>query len=93
MLKETQQQELQQTFLNHLRKIKAAVTIFLGNGVRLQGIITGFDTFAILLKRGVEYQLVYKHAISTIMPVDPIKLYEEEEDSKKLILTVTGGIL
>jgi host factor-I protein len=72
------QQSLQDTFLNQLRKEKAPVTLFLVNGVKLQGIVTWFDNFSVLLKRDAHSQLVYKHAISTVMPVNPIKLYEEE---------------
>ena len=72
------QQSLQDTFLNQLRKEKAPVTLFLVNGVKLQGIVTWFDNFSVLLKRDAHAQLVYKHAISTVMPVNPIKLYDDE---------------
>lgn len=65
---------LQDNFLNHVRKNKIAVTIFLVNGVKLQGAVTWFDNFCVLLKRDGVSQLVYKHAISTIMPVTPIHL-------------------
>lgn len=71
---------LQDVFLNHLRKTKAPVTLFLVNGVKLQGIVTWFDNFSVLLKRDSHSQLVYKHAISTVMPLTPIKLYEDDED-------------
>lgn len=67
---------LQEVFLNNVRKSHAAVTVFLVNGVKLQGVITWFDNFSILLKRDQHVQLVYKHAISTIMPVGPIQLQE-----------------
>ena len=67
---------LQEVFLNNVRKSHAAVTVFLVNGVKLQGVITWFDSFSILLKRDQHVQLVYKHAISTIMPVGPIQLQE-----------------
>ncbi len=70
---------LQEVFLNNVRKSHAAVTVFLVNGVKLQGIITWFDNFSILLKRDQHVQLVYKHAISTIMPVGPIQLKEFED--------------
>src|ERR1051326_8625127 len=63
------QQNLQDTFLNAVRKSKAAVTIFLVNGVKLQGHITWFDNFCVLLRRDGQAQLVYKHAISTVMPL------------------------
>ena len=72
---------LQDTFLNHLRKNKTSVTIFLVNGVKLQGSVTWFDNFCVLLRRDGHSQLVYKHAISTVMPVGPIDLTEEKEES------------
>ncbi len=72
-------QTLQDTFLNHIRKTKASVTVFLVNGVKLQGVITWFDTFCVLLRRDGQSQLVYKHAISTIMPSQPVSLYDSEE--------------
>jgi host factor-I protein len=59
---------LQDIFLNQLRKTKTPVTMFLVKGVKLQGIITWFDNFSVLLRRDGQSQLVYKHAISTIMP-------------------------
>ncbi len=59
-------QNLQETFLNAIRKDHASVTVFLVNGVKLQGIVTWFDNFSLLLKRDQHVQLVYKHAISTI---------------------------
>jgi host factor-I protein len=71
------QQNLQDTFLNAVRKSKAAVTIFLVNGVKLQGNITWFDNFCVLLRRDGQAQLVYKHAISTVMPMGPIQLQDE----------------
>lgn len=63
---------LQDIFLNFLRKEKIPVTMFLVKGVKLQGIVTWFDNFSILLRRDGESQLVYKHAISTIMPGQPV---------------------
>ncbi len=63
---------LQDLFLNTLRREKIPVTMFLVKGVKLQGIITWFDNFSILLRRDGQVQLVYKHAISTIMPGQPI---------------------
>ena len=62
------QGNLQDAFLNMLRKNKTPVTMFLVKGVKLQGIVTWFDNFSILLRRDGQSQLVYKHAISTIMP-------------------------
>ena len=70
---------LQEVFLNNVRKSHAAVTVFLVNGVKLQGIITWFDNFSILLRRDQHVQLVYKHAISTIMPAGPIQLQEFDD--------------
>ena len=66
------QANLQDAFLNLLRKNKAPVTMFLVKGVKLQGIVTWFDNFSILLRRDGQSQLVYKHAISTIMPGQPV---------------------
>lgn len=73
-------QNLQETFLNAIRKDHASVTVFLVNGVKLQGIVTWFDNFSLLLKRDKHVQLVYKHAISTIMPTNPISFHDEDED-------------
>lgn len=75
-------QNLQDVFLNALRKSKAPVTLFLVNGVKLQGIVTWFDNFSVLLRRDAHAQLVYKHAISTIMPINPIQLHEEGDLEK-----------
>ena len=71
-------QNVQDVFLNHIRKQKTPVTVFLVNGVKLQGIVTWFDNFSVLLRRDGHTQLVYKHAISTIMPSQPISLFEPE---------------
>ena len=65
-------QNVQEIFLNSIRKEKIPVTVFLINGVKLQGIVTWFDNFSLLLKREAHVQLVYKHAISTIMPTEPV---------------------
>jgi len=73
-------QNLQDTFLNHVRKNKTPLTIFLVNGVKLQGIITWFDNFCVLLRRDGHSQLVYKHAISTIMPGAPLQLFEPSDE-------------
>jgi host factor-I protein len=69
-------QNVQEVFLNHVRKNKTPVTVFLVNGVKLQGIITWFDNFSVLLRRDGHTQLVYKHAISTVMPGAPIQLFD-----------------
>jgi host factor-I protein len=73
-------QNVQDVFLNHIRKKKTPVTIFLVNGVKLQGIVTWFDNFSVLLRRDGHTQLVYKHAISTVMPSTPIQLFDPEKD-------------
>ena len=73
-------QNVQDVFLNYIRKQKIPVTVFLVNGVKLQGIATWFDNFSVLLRRDGHTQLVYKHAISTIMPSTPIQLFEPEKD-------------
>jgi host factor-I protein len=76
---------LQDAFLNALRKDKAPVTMFLVKGVKLQGIITWFDNFSILLRRDGQSQLVYKHAISTIMPSSPMDagLFPSQDANRK----------
>jgi host factor-I protein len=71
-------QNLQDVFLNSVRKTKTPLTIFLVNGVKLQGIVTWFDNFCVLLRRDGLSQLVYKHAISTIMPAAPVQLFDDE---------------
>jgi host factor-I protein len=72
-------QNLQDTFLNYVRKNKTPLTIFLINGVKLQGIVSWFDNFCVLLRRDGHSQLVYKHAISTIMPGGPVNLNDQDE--------------
>ena len=78
-------QNVQDVFLNHIRKQKTPVTVFLINGVKLQGIVTWFDNFSVLLRRDGHTQLVYKHAISTVMPTVPIQLFDpnKEEQSEE----------
>lgn len=73
-------QNVQDVFLNTIRKNKTSVTVFLVNGVKLQGIVTWFDNFSMLLRRDGHTQLVYKHAISTVMPSGPLQLFEPETD-------------
>jgi host factor-I protein len=75
-------QALQETFLSHVRTNNVPLTVFLVNGVKLQGVVKAFDNFSLLLTRGTDSQLVYKHTISTIMPLAPIQLYQQEEQSK-----------
>ena len=82
-------QSLQDSFLNLLRKTKAPVTMFLVKGVKLQGIVTWFDNFSILLRRDGQSQLVYKHAISTIMPgapMDATQFESQGQTSKQRLL-------
>jgi host factor-I protein len=74
---------LQDMFLNSLRRSKTPVTMFLVKGVKLQGIITWFDNFSVLLRRDGQAQLIYKHAISTIMPAQPIDLNDLRESFAK----------
>jgi host factor-I protein len=71
---------LQDLFLNSLRKSKTPVTMFLVKGVKLQGVVTWFDNFSVLLRRDGHSQLVYKHAISTVMPATPLQLFEAETE-------------
>ena len=76
------QSSLQDIFLNSVRKNRNPVTLFLVNGVKLQGVITWFDNFSVLLRREGTVQLVYKHAISTIMPSLPIDLLGEDSEEE-----------
>ena len=71
---------VQEVFLNTIRRDKTPVTVFLVNGVKLQGVVTWFDDFSLLLRRDAHSQLVYKHAISTIMPTQPIRLFEGDRE-------------
>ena len=72
-------QPLQDTFLKHVREHKVPVTVFLTNGVRLQGTVTAFDTYSVLLVRDRQAQVVYKHAISTILPSEPVRTGRTDE--------------
>ena len=75
-------QNVQDVFLNHVRKNKVPVTVFLVNGVKLQRVITWFDNFCVLLRRDAHSQLVYKHAISTVMPSTPVQLFEPSKEGE-----------
>jgi len=79
---ERKSNNLQDVFLNSVRKTKTPLTIFLVNGVKLQGVVTWFDNFCLLLRRDGQSQLVYKHAISTIMPAAPVSMFEAEQDDE-----------
>ncbi len=74
-------QNLQDAFLNSVRKSKTPLTIFLMNGVKLGGVVTWFDNFCVLLRRDGQVQMVYKHAISTIMPSEPVSLFDAEAEA------------
>lgn len=76
-------QLIQDVFLNGIRKQKVQVTMFLVNGIKLQGYISAFDSFSVMLRREGQMQLVYKHAISTVMPMGPVKLYETESAAEE----------
>ncbi len=73
-------QNVQDVFLNKCRKDKQSVTVFLVNGVKLQGVVSWFDNFSLLLGRDSQQQLVYKHAISTIMPSGPLNLRDDDDE-------------
>ena len=73
------QNNLQDIFLNQMRKQHEPVTVFLVNGIKLQGIITWFDNYSMLLKRDGQIQLIYKHAVSTIMPVNTVNFNVEQD--------------
>jgi host factor-I protein len=72
-------QNMQDVFLNNCRKEKKPVTVYLVNGVKLQGIITGFDNFSLVLRRNQHSQLVYKHSIATVVPTGSISLMPRDE--------------
>ncbi len=74
----TKTQSLQDNYLNQLRKDKMPVVVYLTNGVRLKGVIKGFDNFVILLKEATQ-QLVYKHAVSTIVPERDLDIRFEDQ--------------
>jgi host factor-I protein len=78
---ENRSQNLQDLFLNQLRKDRIPVIIFLTNGVRLKGIIRGFDNFVVLLKDATD-QLIYKHAISTIVPEKNVEIRGESSEKQ-----------
>lgn len=71
-------QNLQDAFLNQLRKDKAGVTMFLMNGFQLHGVIRGFDGFTVILDSDGKQQLIYKHAISTVVPPKPLNIEFED---------------
>jgi host factor-I protein len=74
---------LQDLFLSAAARDHERMTLVLVNGVMLQGAVTGFDQFSLVLKRGGQIQLVYKHAISTLQPAHPLKLGEQGDDEEQ----------
>ncbi len=74
-------QSLQEPFLNALRRERVPVSIYLVNGIKLQGQVESFDQFVVLLKNSVS-QMIYKHAISTIVPARNVKVFDEEEEDE-----------
>jgi len=75
---------LQDTFLEHLQRKKTPVTIFLNNGVRLQGTVVGFDAFCVLLENNGQQQIVYKHAITTTLPAAAVDLQDKSGPVEKI---------
>lgn len=73
----TKGQSLQEPFLNALRRERVPVSVYLVNGIKLQGQIESFDQFVVLLKNSVS-QMIYKHAISTVVPARNIKVFDEQ---------------
>jgi len=71
---------LQEVFLSAVQRAEEPVTMFLVNGVMLQGVVVAFDLFCLLLEREGLAQLVYKHAISTVQPLNPVSLQDEPKD-------------
>ncbi len=71
-------QNLQDLFLNQARRDRSQITMFLMNGFQLHGIVRGFDNFTVVLESDGKQQLIYKHAISTVVPPRPISLESEE---------------
>ena len=71
-------QSLQEPFLNALRRERVPVAIYLVNGIKLQGQVESFDQFVVLLKNSVS-QMIYKHAISTVVPARNVSIYDDEE--------------
>ncbi len=78
-------QALQDTFLDHVRKHKVPVTVFLANGIRLQGYVTRFDSYSVLLGRDRQAQLIYKHAISTILPGEQVQIGQSDEPAAAMV--------
>ena len=73
---------LQDLFLLSARRERVSVTVFLVNGFQMRGVVTGFDSFVVMLESDGKQQMLYKHAISTIVPLHPISLHEEAEQEE-----------
>ena len=76
-------QNLQDAFLNYIRREKIPVTLFLMNGFQLRGVVRSFDSFVVLIDADSRQQMIYKHAISTIAPLSPIDLHEADETGEE----------
>ena len=74
---------LQDVFLNQVRKDKLAVTIYMTNGFQLKGYVRGFDNFTVVLESEGKQQLIYKHAISTVSPVKPVNMIFSDNNNEK----------
>ena len=72
---------LQDLFLLRIRQDRLPVTLFLMNGFQMRGIVTGYDPFVVVLDSDGRQQVIYKHAVSTIVPIQPVELWETEEGS------------
>lgn len=72
---------LQDVFLNKVRKEHTAVTVFLTNGFQIKGMVKGFDNFTVILESDGKQNLVYKHALSTIIPVKPVSILTGNEEA------------
>ena len=72
-------QDLQDTFLNQVRKDRAVITVFLMNGFQFRGVVRGYDAFTVVLDTDGKQQLIYKHAISTLVPPKPTELWNGQD--------------
>ena len=81
MMHQEKKQNIQDLFLNTVRKAKTPITMYLVNGIKLQGVVSSYDNFCVMVRRDGHMQLVYKHAISTIMPNAAVSFYEPEDGS------------
>ena len=79
-----QQINLQDVFLNQVRKEKQAITIFLLSGFQIKGLVTGFDNYTVVLDCEGKQELIYKHAISTIIPSHPVNFIAAEKEQNEI---------